>query len=60
MDELFKIVSRMNPEEALAEITRALERLLADLYTAFCKARVILERSNFPDFKTQTGRKVIG
>ncbi len=31
MDELFKIVSRMNPEEALAEITRALERLLADL-----------------------------
>ncbi len=31
MDELFKIVSRMNPEEALTEITRVLERLLADL-----------------------------
>jgi hypothetical protein len=31
MDELFKIVSRMNPEEALAEITRVLERLLSDL-----------------------------
>jgi hypothetical protein len=31
LDELFKIVSRMNPEEALAEITRVLERLLADL-----------------------------
>jgi thioredoxin-like negative regulator of GroEL len=31
MDELFKIVARMNPEEALTEITRVLERLLADL-----------------------------
>ena len=31
MDELFKIVARMNPEEALTEITRVLERLLSDL-----------------------------
>jgi hypothetical protein len=31
MDELFKIVSRMNPEDALEEITRVLERLLFDL-----------------------------
>ncbi len=31
MDDLFKIVSSMNPEEALAEITRLLERLLSDL-----------------------------
>jgi hypothetical protein len=31
MDELFKIVSLMDPEEALAEITKVLERLLADL-----------------------------
>lgn len=30
MDELFKIVSRMNPEEALTKITRVLERLLSD------------------------------
>ena len=31
MDELFKIISRMDPEAALAEITRVLERLLSDL-----------------------------
>jgi thioredoxin-like negative regulator of GroEL len=31
MDELFKIVSLMDPEEALAQITKVLERLLADL-----------------------------
>jgi uncharacterized membrane protein len=31
MDELFEIVSRMEPEKALAEITRILGRLLADL-----------------------------
>jgi hypothetical protein len=31
MDELFKIVSLMDPEEGLAEITKVLERLLADL-----------------------------
>jgi thioredoxin-like negative regulator of GroEL len=31
MDKLFKIVSFMDPEEALAEITKVLERLLADL-----------------------------
>lgn len=31
MDELFDLISRMAPEEALSEITRALGRLLADL-----------------------------
>lgn len=31
MDELFEIVSRMDRELALAEITRTLERLMADL-----------------------------
>ena len=31
MDELFKIISAMAPEEALAHITMILERLLADL-----------------------------
>jgi hypothetical protein len=31
MDELFKILSRVAPEEALAQITMVLERLLADL-----------------------------
>lgn len=31
MDELFKIISHMAPEEALAQITMILERLLADL-----------------------------
>lgn len=31
MDELFKIISAMAPEEALAQITMILERLLADL-----------------------------
>ena len=31
MDELFKIISRMNPEEALAKITQIVERLLTDL-----------------------------
>jgi thioredoxin-like negative regulator of GroEL len=31
MDELFKIITRMNPEEALAKITQILERLLTDL-----------------------------
>jgi hypothetical protein len=31
MDKLFKVVSLMDPEEALAEIAMVLERLLADL-----------------------------
>ena len=31
MDELFKSISRMAPEEALAQITMVLERLLADM-----------------------------
>jgi thioredoxin-like negative regulator of GroEL len=31
MDKLFKVVSLMDPEEALAEIAMILERLLADL-----------------------------
>jgi hypothetical protein len=31
MDELFKIVSLMDPEEALAQITKVLEKLPADL-----------------------------
>jgi uncharacterized membrane protein len=31
MDELFEIISRMDPEKALAEITQILGRLLADL-----------------------------
>lgn len=31
MDELFKIISHMVPEEALSQITMVLERLLADL-----------------------------
>jgi len=31
MDELFEIVSRMDPEKALAEITKILGRILADL-----------------------------
>jgi hypothetical protein len=31
MDELFEIISRMTPEEALSKITPVLERLLADL-----------------------------
>jgi len=31
MDELLKIVSRMAPENALAQITRVMERLMADL-----------------------------
>ncbi|MBW1776824.1 MAG: hypothetical protein JRI76_10900 [Deltaproteobacteria bacterium] len=31
MDTLFEILSRMNPEEALAELTGVLGRLLADL-----------------------------
>ncbi len=31
MEDLFKIILRMAPEEALAEITKILERLLRDL-----------------------------
>ncbi len=31
MDQLLKIISRMAPEEALAQITIIVERLLADL-----------------------------
>lgn len=31
MDELLKIVSRMAPEIALAQITRVMEQLMADL-----------------------------
>jgi hypothetical protein len=31
MDELLKIVSHMAPENALAQITRVMERLMADL-----------------------------
>ncbi len=31
MDELFEIISRMAPEDALSKITHVLERLLADL-----------------------------
>ncbi len=31
MDEFFKIIARMTPEEALSQITMVLERLLADL-----------------------------
>ncbi len=31
MDELFEIIFRMAPEEALSKITPVLERLLADL-----------------------------
>jgi hypothetical protein len=31
MDKLFKVVSLMDPEEALAEIAMVLERFLADL-----------------------------
>jgi hypothetical protein len=31
MNELFKIVGRMNPENALTELTGVLQRLLADL-----------------------------
>jgi hypothetical protein len=31
MDELFEIISRMAPEEALSEITTVVARLLADL-----------------------------
>lgn len=31
MDELLKIVTRMDPEDALAEITKILEMLLAGL-----------------------------
>jgi hypothetical protein len=31
MDELLKIVSLMAPETALAQITRVMERLMADL-----------------------------
>ncbi len=31
MDELFKIISGMAPEEALSQITIIMERLLADL-----------------------------
>jgi hypothetical protein len=31
MDELFEIISRMAPEEALSKITHVLERLLADM-----------------------------
>jgi hypothetical protein len=33
MDDLFEIISRMTPEEALSKITPVLERLLADLDT---------------------------
>jgi hypothetical protein len=31
MDDLFEIISRMAPEEALSKITTVVERLLADL-----------------------------
>ncbi len=31
MDELFEIVSRMAPEDALSEITKVLGRLMRDL-----------------------------
>jgi hypothetical protein len=31
MSDLLEIISRMNPEKAMAEITRALEHLLADM-----------------------------
>ncbi|MDY0311561.1 MAG: hypothetical protein RBR20_05505 [Desulfobacterales bacterium] len=31
MDELLTIVSRLEPETALAQITRVMERLMADL-----------------------------
>jgi hypothetical protein len=31
MNEILKIISRMAPEEALSEITKAVERLLADM-----------------------------
>lgn len=31
MDQLFNIISRMAPEQALSQITMVLERLLADL-----------------------------
>ncbi len=31
MDELFKIIAPMDPEDALAQITKVLERLLADI-----------------------------
>lgn len=31
MDELFKIITNMAPEEALSKITTILERLLVDL-----------------------------
>ena len=31
MDELFEIISRMAPEEALSKITTVVARLLADL-----------------------------
>ncbi len=31
MDELLQFISTMTPEEALPQITRALERLLGDL-----------------------------
>lgn len=31
MSEILKIISRMAPEEALSEITKAVERLLADM-----------------------------
>jgi hypothetical protein len=31
MNEIFEIISRMAPEEALSEITKVTERLLADL-----------------------------
>jgi hypothetical protein len=30
MDDLFEIISRMDPEEALSKITQVLGRLLAD------------------------------
>ena len=31
MNEIFEIISRMAPEEGLSEITKVVERLLADL-----------------------------
>jgi hypothetical protein len=31
MDDLFEIISRMAPEEALSKITQVMERLMADL-----------------------------
>jgi hypothetical protein len=31
MSEIFEIISRMAPEEALSEMTKAVERLMADL-----------------------------